>query len=60
MIIYRKEAGGKFKLYTELPVYEKNTFENTTTTKGKKYYYKIKVVGSGSVSLVSNVVSKKF
>jgi len=60
VVIYRKEAGGKFSLYTEQPVYEKQTFENSTTQRGKTYYYKIKVVGNGSVSAVSNVVKKKF
>ena len=60
IVIYRKEEGGKFSLYTEQPIYEKQTFENSTTQKGKTYSYKIKVVGNGSYSSVSNVVKMKF
>lgn len=60
VIIYRKEAGeSSFKLYKTEKNYNKNTFDNTTVKKGKKYYYCIKVIRDTSTSLSSKTVSKK-
>ncbi|MEE1002247.1 MAG: SH3 domain-containing protein [Acutalibacteraceae bacterium] len=59
IIIYRKGPDDKsFKRYTKIDKYEKLTFENSTVVSGKKYSYKIKVTNGGSVSSVSNTVTK--
>ena len=58
IIIYRKGPGdSKFKLYSTQKNYGKNTFENSTAKKGKKYSYKIKVIRGNCKSLVSNTVT---
>lgn len=60
VMIYRKGPGETdFKLYKTEVSYDKNTFDNTTVTAGKKYYYYIKVIRGNSTSLASKTVSKK-
>ncbi|MBQ5590428.1 MAG: glycoside hydrolase family protein [Clostridia bacterium] len=59
IIIYRKGPDDKkFVLYTTQPTYTKNTFENSTALKGKKYSYKIKVIRGNCKSQTSNTVTK--